>query len=218
MSDVRLLGLFRHMAESRGDSTLPLTPFSFDASTNEFCINERRVYAPEFEPESIDTTDPDKDDIKISEALNSALYISTTFGGLVAGPKLHSFIEVQDDSVFRGTIGVMAGVYESRMTLKEDYVKFADNQDLNIFEPMAHIGFLAIGSEEFGARLQVPGNCACMGPELSGAYFEGRIEEGFAEYGLHNVDRWQQKAALYAGLGHLAYLANSAPPRQGVLL
>jgi hypothetical protein len=55
--------------------------------------------------------------------------------------------------------------------------------------------------------LNVLGDCACYGVEVHGHIFgEYDWEDGFAEYGLHNIDWPSQKVALFAGAGALAQM------------
>jgi hypothetical protein len=55
--------------------------------------------------------------------------------------------------------------------------------------------------------LNVLGDCACYGVDVHGHIFgEYDWEDGFAEYGLHNIDWPSQKVALFAGAGALAQM------------
>lgn len=218
MSDaLQLPSYFEYLRQEDPEATAPLTPFSFDASTQEFVINGRRMDAAEFDPESIDLAD-DSDAIQVSELPNHSLYLPTTFGDVVAGPALHRFTTAHPQFfrvAINNTVAVMADVYES--FLDEDQKLFEDYPEIDIYTSGGHIGFNAGHREDDTIGLQVLGNCACLGPTGNGWLIEGRVEHGFAEYGLHNADSQTQRASLYAGIGHLAFLADGTPPRQGTL-
>jgi hypothetical protein len=70
------------------------------------------------------------------------------------------------------------------------------------------MGFASRILEEGRINLQVWGDCACLGSAYGGL-FRDVMEKGFVEYELHNADSQVQRAALYAGIGHLAHLASS---------
>jgi hypothetical protein len=89
------------------------------------------------------------------------------------------------------------------------FASFLSNPDelpLQDEDGFGFMGFNAHLQENEGLRLQVFGNCACMGPEWPGDLIHG-VENEFAEYHLHNADTQAQRVSLYAGLGHLASLA-----------
>lgn len=196
MSDVLLPNYFEHKLQKDPEATVPLAPCSFDAITQEFVINERRVHASDFDPQDLGTTNLE-DSVKVTELFDHALFLPVSFAGVtLATPRLHDF-PLKHPEVFKDIITIMTTVYQD---LSED----------------AQSGFGAKLIQE-GVCLHVPGTCACLGPDPSGKMIKGQFEYGFAEYGLHNADTRIQRVSLYAGLGHLAFLADGTPSRQGTL-
>lgn len=67
----------------------------------------------------------------------------------------------------------------------------------------------SFGAEKITAGevfVQVDGICSCLGVDYT-VHGSWR-DHGFSEYTPHNVENREQRAALLAGLGHIARVAN----------
>ena len=124
-----------------------------------------------------------------------------TFNKLIGLPRLAEFVRDNwSDELELETLDVMADVMP---TLPEFHQPGRD-----------HLGFGAtrIDYEMGRVVLKVPGICACIGPDATDPSWgsQGWEEASIFSYDGHNIDRPIQRAALYAGLGHLAFRAKQA--------
>lgn len=181
------------------DVVLPVFPFSYVESDSEFDIAGERISLRQFDPFEFSGFHIEDKAIPYSRMTDYPVLIPG-FGGLIAGPKLHDFA-VQNSNALIDSSRAMERAY---FTLEPDH----RDTDTDYLGP-GFMSFRAWVREHGGIGLQVLGNCACSGPDLHSYFIRDGIEEGFAEYDLHNTDTQAQRAAIYAGMGHLAFLAAS---------
>ena len=118
----------------------------------------------------------------------------------IATPRMFTWLTSTDiETAFEDTKTVMREVFADIQNIEID----ATNQEgLSVWNFGAH--FIREGH----VRLQVIGDCACLGTIPDGGIVDSDDwETGYVEYGLHNIDMPAQYISLFAGLGHLASLA-----------
>ena len=186
--------------EQGGDTTLH--PFSYDFNRQTFLVADCEVPLSEFDPYTFNVADVGLDDkgIPISEVGNHPLYLPVLPGILVASSMLHEWARLNPRRVT-----------ETWLVIHDAYTKLHQGLKGNITKrpTRSHMGFAA-GLREFGGiGLQTVGSCACMGPTVDGVYVSEQFEHDYGEYELHNAEEPEQRASLFAGMGHIAYLAAS---------
>jgi hypothetical protein len=195
----QLPGYFEYKKELNENSGL--NPFSYDSERKLFTVSNEKIPFEVFDPLTfILNSDIRFEGIPVDEITAHPALIDST-GHLIVGPSLHAFIEVNPQEVAK-----VASV------MRDAYVSVVDDSShippLN--DDVTHMDFAAGIREGGGVRLQVFGNCACLEPDPESIYIQDQFEYGYAEYNEHNADAKEQRAALYAGMGHLATLtANS---------
>lgn len=198
---------FEHLKEA-GDSS-GLQPFTYDASINSFLVSDKRVPAESFDPYVYNPYELGLEEEGLGfEEISRHSLIIPSFGRVIATPKFHSFIKENPKAV-GSAINVMKNAYSKLGDIPEG---FADEE-----VSYSHLGFAAGFLENGDLRLQVLGNCACLGPTPHGNYLHDKYENNFAEYDLHNADTQAQRTSLYAGLGHMAFIADGLQPAQQAL-
>lgn len=206
----------RYFEECKADEdpSTELYPFLYDHSVKQFVISGITVALEDFDPytfirtaSSLRGTGIDFDDMP-KHAL-----LMPSFGHVIAGPKLHEWIDANVVEAGGTARQVMFDAYKS---LLENGDELLDEVEISK-NSVGHMGFAAGLSEYGGIHLQVIGDCACMGASPYGYFIDDKFEEGFAEYDLHNADTQVQRASLYAGLGHIARLASGIQPAQAQL-
>lgn len=206
---------FEYLKE-KGDRSR-VYPFAYDQSVQGFVIAKRTVALEDFDPHTFNFHELglDGEEVDFDDLSEQALVIPS-FGALIAGPRLHEWAKRHPREVAAAR-QVMREAFRS-LTADDELLADMLDEEGSSDDPVGHLGFAAsLRGEAAGVHLQVLGNCACMGPDPHGNYIEGQFEEGFAEYGLHNADSQAQRASLYAGLGHLAWLTDARQPGQGRL-
>lgn len=201
----KLPSYFEYMKEHEKEPN-SMFDFSYDHSIYAFNIANAQISLADFDPYTFSThdTDVDEGDSLLVDALLHKRLVLPSYGGLIAGPTLHEWIGENSGTVQRETPKVM---YEAFISMVKEPQEISDGS-------FGHMGFDTRVSETGSLILQVFGNCACMGVNQHGGMIQG-IEEGFAQYDLHNADSQVQRASLYAGIGHLAFVAKGAAPAQG---
>jgi hypothetical protein len=118
----------------------------------------------------------------------------------VGTPRFHEWLrEISDDeAVYLGTIKVMRVVFS---ILRPD-IEIPDAPEAGSF------GFSMSINEYNHSHLYTAGFCACLGQDPHSHLVNARDwQEGYCEYGWHNIDDNSQAWSLLAGMGHLARLA-----------
>lgn len=177
-----------------------LLPFQYDADNREFQIGETSIELAEFDPYKF-TPDVDEDDagnIPIDQMHEHPLMISV-MSGVIGGPKLHEWATANSQVLAKEATEVMHQAFVS--LIDEEFASEVKN------ETAGFMGFDAGVRENGGVVLQVFGNCACLGVSQDGLFVYDGMENGYGQYELHNADNQPQRASLYAGIGHLARLA-----------
>lgn len=185
-----------------GEEASNLFSFSYDRDQKLFLIDDKSVQLADFDPYTFvpDNFDLDWDGMPIGKIRDYPAMLPVT-GAIITGPKLHEWTQANPDQVSQAS-----------EVMKEVFVAIADPKVVEVVEDMEEsegiFGFISGSREDGGVHLQVFGNCSCMGPDPDGLFVNDPfVEHGFAEYSLHNADSQEQRASLYAGLGHLAALA-----------
>lgn len=185
-----------------GNSDLGTTlqPFSYNAEDKSFVIAEQGIELGDFDPYGDVFADLvlDLKGIDVEEVGKHPLYIPIIPGSLIVTPSLHEWAE--------NNVSALSNCWEVIRDAYNAFGKFDSKSGLNKKASTSHIGFASGLRETGGIHLQTMGNCACMGPRIDGNYFEGRFEYGYGEYDMHNADTQQERASLFAGMGHLARL------------
>ena len=169
-------------------------PFSYDTAHQKFFIGDEVVAIEEIphygfhHSQGEDLTSYDIDQLIKAEPLVH------THSKIIGMPRFAEYIQSEwSEALMNETLAVMEGVVPA------PEVSSGASSD--------HLGFGAKGTNPQEGRviLQVPGMCACIGPDATDTLFgEKTWESGIFTYDAHNIDQPVQRAALYAGLGHLA--------------
>jgi hypothetical protein len=118
----------------------------------------------------------------------------------IGAPRFHEWLGRMSskESVYLGTIKVMRSVFA---TLRPD-IEIPETSNPGSF------GFGMSINERNHVHLLTGGFCACLGENAQGHWVNDRDwQEGYCEYGWHNIDDHSQAWSLLAGMGHLACLA-----------
>ncbi len=188
------------------DGLLPIDALAlkYNASEQNFEIGGQALAVSKFDPYTflpeIDLA-AEPEQLEIDDIANQALIL---YGDrLIATPKLHDWVQ-EEPTDYDNVISIM---HKAFITVAPDYDDIPAERNSGMF------GFEAgnrHSNEKFrGISLQVFGNCACLGPSQYGLFVE-HLENGWAEYELHNTDIQAQRASLYAGIGHLAFQATQS--------
>jgi hypothetical protein len=173
-----------------------LYPFAYDDEAECFTVGPTRIHPHEFDPYTFNPYVLGIKDRGIElDDLPEHPAVLPGFGAVILGPRAHEYAMTNVDG--HNVIKVMHDVFTSFL---------ADPSDFPLRENVGHLGFAAWQREDGGFGLQVVGDCACSNPNLQGLHVQG-MENGWAEYDLHNADSVAQRTSLYAGLGHIAHLA-----------
>jgi hypothetical protein len=176
-----------------------LYAFYYDRDDQTFRINDLIVPLAGFDPYEFD---PDLYDLKLEkvkiEDIHDHPALLPDAGSVIAGPRLHEWSREHPYSLDEVAL-VMREAFSSLRN--DDLIDAMDESSLG------QHGFSVYNRDDGGLSLQVAGDRACLNPELNGLRIEDRFEHGFAEYELLNAFLPEQRASLYAGLGHLASLA-----------
>jgi hypothetical protein len=191
---------FQHHARNHPDKK-DLYNLRYDAPRSLFLIGSVEIAAEDYEPHGFNpyAHGVQNKGIDTKRMAQYPLLLPGYYGRPIGGPRLHEYVASNPESV-EAAVKVMIDLF-SRL---EPQIPAEDLKEGGGF-----MGFNAYQNEDTSLRLQVFGNCACLGVSYPGVYLEG-VEKGFAEYDLHNADSQSQRASLYAGLGHLAFLASEA--------
>ena len=177
-------------------------PFSYDKDAQRYAFGDNQYTAE-------DVTETDRfwatsegplPDSEVDEIITNSAAIHTALR-LITLPRFRNFVrdgwnadvEAEVTEVMRDVMRSMASVPEALMSASPDHLGF---------------GAMVINRRMGRLVLQVPGNCACLGPDATAFPFREMLwEEGVFVNTFHNVDTPPQRAALLAGLGHVAGLA-----------
>lgn len=179
-------------------SKYPPTPFAYDPAMRVFEIGNDFVPLSQY-----DSYEP-MPAVPISQEQAYEL-VSTTnlavgiFGNHFQMPNMFNWLKSLDNHA-------LSSVQENITETMIEAYKELDERPLKL-EKGTHWGF-GMGMLRPGHPiLNVLGDCACYGVEVHGKIFsEQDWEDGFSEYGLHNIDWQAQKVALFAGVGALAHI------------
>ena len=196
MSEAKFARLKNHIAHGNSVS------FSYDKDTQRYIFGDNQYTA-----EDVTETDrfwaiPEEPlaDGEVDELITNSAAIHTALR-LITLPRFRNFVrdgwnadvETEVTEVMRGVMNSLVPVPEALMRASPD-----------------HLGFRAMVINRRMGRLvlQVSGNCACLGLDATAFPFRETLwEEGVFVNTFHNVDTPPQRAALLAGLGHVARLA-----------
>lgn len=203
MTEPKLPGYFETKKDKWNEPNSGLLTFHYDIDAQEFKVDETAIKLADFDPYkfSPDIEEHDAGSIPIDQMREHPLMIPI-MSGVIGGPKLHDWVTEHPATWRQEVTDVMHKAFIS--LIDEDFAREVKN------EPAGFMGFDCGLLENGGVALQVFGNCACMGVSQDGLFISGGMEQGYGQYELHNADSQAQRASLYAGLGHLARLANES--------
>ena len=201
MSEAKFARLKNYIAHGNSVS------FSYDKDAQRYAFGDNQYTAE-------DVTETDRfweireeplSDGEVGELITSDAAIHTTMR-LITLPRFRNFVrdgwnadvEREVTEVMRDVMNSMVPVPEALMSASPDHLGF---------------GAMVINRRMGRLVLQVPGNCACLGPDATAFPFREMLwEEGVFVNTFHNTDTPPQRAALLAGLGHVAGLATRLQP------
>lgn len=196
MSEAKFARLKNHIAHGNSVS------FSYDKDAQRYAFGDNQ-YTTE------DVTETDRfcaipegplSDGEVDEIITNSAAIHTALR-LITLPRFRDFVrdgwsadvEAEVTEVMRDVMGSVIPVSSTFLGSSPDRLGF---------------GATVINRRMGRLVLQVPGNCACLGPDATAFPFREMLwEEGVFVNTFHNVDTPPQRAALLAGLGHVAGLA-----------
>lgn len=186
-SSERLTGLF---------TEFPPAPFAYEPDSRSFSISGDVVPLKDFaehatlRPDSISEADALRlmDETPLAYNVFDSLYQFPILTNWLKSRTLQQTAEVQDH-----VTDVMIDAYRE---LGDKVPGKLMKGSLWGFE----MGFYRPGHPSF----QVLGDCACFGVSLYGSIGEEMWDDGFAEYGFHNIDWSAQRTTLLAGAGALS--------------
>jgi hypothetical protein len=182
-------------------------PFSYDKDAQRYAFGDNQYTAE-------DVTETDRfweireeplSDGEVDELITNSAAIHTALR-LITLPRFRDFVrdgwnadvEAEVTEVMRDVMNSMVPVPKALMSASPDHLGF---------------GAMVINRRMGRLVLQVPGNCACLGPDATAFPFREMLwEEGVFVNTFHNTDTPPQRAALLAGLGHVAGLATRLQP------
>lgn len=171
--------------------------FSYDRDTRTFSVGTETMGIDEIGLYGLDYR---RDDMLSSDAVDVLFEnepLVHTYKEPISLPRFNQFIQSQwSDSLKSEVIEVMADIMPVSEVLRRS------SRD--------HLGFNAAKIDRELGRivLQVPGTCACIGPDATVPTWGSRLwDEQVFHFSLHNIEAPIQRAALLGGLGHLALLA-----------
>lgn len=181
------------------DEELGYLDFSYDHSLGQFYIGGKNFSLSDSDIE--DRLLFPEGEIVPKEKLKSHPVILDNFGHPATTPKLFSWItSIDEKPVFAEASAVMKDVY-----IRISGERLSDEDIASRIHYDFGVGFIREGH----MTLRVIGNCACLGTNPEGNFISGDDwDTGYTELELHNVDSAEQHISLFAGLGHLATLAN----------
>lgn len=179
---------------------LQLFPFEYRARDEVFTIADVEVALGDFDPCGFKPRKfgLNRKGIDLKE-LPEHPALLLEIGGIVLGPKLHTLAEQNPDAI-HDAADVMHAAYSN-------LVEQSGGSIININTAARRKDFLVRLREDGGLILQVMGNAAGIAPNPQGFVVGSQLSIGFAEYAFNNADTQTQRASLYAGIGHLAWLA-----------
>lgn len=189
---------------SRAKSLLAVSrpvSFSYDRTQKQFAFGAERYEISDMPQYGI-VHKVDQDELSLEEVdqLIEREAAVHTFRSPITLPRFHTFIRDEwSDELVEETIDVMAEVM-GHEDVPLELRQFSRD----------HLGFGAtrIDTELGRVVLQVPGMCACLGPDATTPMWGSEFwDQKIMDYSYHNIDRPLQRAALTAGLGHLALRA-----------
>ncbi len=177
---------------------------SYDADDGLFLLGGQQVTPAEFAQRELrgisaeaDLTEEEVDELVQDHSA------AITFRRPLILPKLHAWLEYNkdDDRVFD----------ETRQVMREVFVQLRPDMSHVDSSPGGFMGFRAELSRNDSSHLflQTLGNCACWSVGEFGPFGSRYWHDGVTYLTPHNVDTNEQRAALFAGLGHLARRAAS---------
>jgi hypothetical protein len=200
MAEKKLPEHFQFWQERGGiPDYVDLLPFKYEYESSSFRVGSAAIDIHDFDPYTFNSYQLNirGEGIQLPEIFDHAVLLPN-MGAPITTPVLYEWTH-KNPNQLPGATAVMKEVFAS-------FLSNPDELPLQDEDGFGFMGFNAHLQENEGLRLQVFGNCACMGPEWPGDLIHG-VENEFAEYHLHNADTQAQRVSLYAGLGHLASLA-----------
>lgn len=176
----------------------PPIPFSYDADSQAFTVGEAVVQLEDFAAYGGITMNPLSLD-EVREMISESKMALDCFDNILQFSSTYNWLRSLDSAGLNQVSGqVTDAMIDAFGTLQPNS---------GTLEKGSHwgfgMGFIRPGHPTFN----VLGDCACLGVNLYGNMFDQHdFADGFAEYGLHNIDWPAQKVSLYAGAGALAQL------------
>ena len=176
--------------------------FSYDKDAQRYAFGDNQYTAE-------DVTESDRfwatpegplSDGEVDELITNSAAIHTALR-LITLPRFRDFVrdewnadvEAEVTEVMRDVTGSMIPVSSTFLSSPPDRLGF---------------GATVIDREMGRLVLRVPGDCACLGPDATAFPLKDTLwEEGVFVNTFHNTETPPQRAALLAGLGHVAGLA-----------
>lgn len=122
---------------------------------------------------------------------------------LFSTPVLRNWLKGQGRLTSRD---IQDGVIEA---MTEAYVLSGGKKSATKFKGNSYRDF-GFGISEYFPEFRVFGDCACLAPNPDGYIFNHMDwEDGYAQYGFHNVDKPFELVALLAGAGALASMCKA---------
>lgn len=191
---------FEYLKSEGEPQNTGLYAFEYDEEYGLFMVADKKVHPIDFDPAghvvTLDVAEVSANDPEIE---TTPLFLGI-FNSLFSGPIFRDFV-MSNPSAMSDVSRVMVDVYEE--VLDEEL-------DDDVKQPGGFLGFDSRFLPNGTVNLQVFGNCACIGVDLNSMYInaEDGMENGYAQYTVHNTDTHAQRTSIYAGMGHIARLAS----------
>jgi hypothetical protein len=178
-------------------SEFPPIPFAYDPSKRIFEVGDDFIPLSQYSSYLQQPVDPISQE-QACELISTSKLALNVFGNHMQMPILYEWLKSLDANNINRVKETVTDVMMDAYTALDERVS-------SKLEKGTHWGF-GMGLVRPGHPiLNVLGDCACYGVEVHGHIFgEQDWEDGFSEYGLHNIDWPNQKVALFAGAGALA--------------
>ena len=174
----------------------PPAPFTYEPDTMKFLIGDDSIPLKDFAEHNMPTMES-VTELEALRIMNESALAYNVFDSLYQFPMLTNWLKLRTE---QQTAQVQDYVTDVMIAAYRDLGERVPRQLLRGSQWGFGMGFYRPGHPSF----TVLGDCACFGVSLYGGIGEEMWDDGFAEYGFHNIDWSAQRTTLLAGAGALS--------------